>query len=106
SLRSITLSVEKSFTSQANRVVYLAASKRVIGPAPEVPAMRLVQNTSVLLPSGETTPVPVTSTRFDSITFLGSLSGIGGHAEPGRAPTSIRSRGARCGHRCFGMSRG
>ena len=63
SLRSITPSVVKSFTSQANRVVKEDASKRVIGPAPDFPAIRFFQNSSVMFPSGETTPVPVTNTR-------------------------------------------
>ena len=44
-----------------------------MGPAPDFPAMRLVQNVSVLLPSGEMTPVPVMNTRPGSPTGADSL---------------------------------
>src|SRR5437867_2674637 len=63
SLRSTMPLLEKSFTSHAKRVEYAVASNRVMVPAPDFPAVRLAQNASVLFPSGEMTPVPVTKTR-------------------------------------------
>src|SRR5207253_5163939 len=52
-----------AFTSQANFTGLRAGSNRVIGPAPERPAMRPSQVLETLVPSGVTTPRPVIATR-------------------------------------------
>ena len=57
----------KFFNSQANRVLNLDASKRVIGPAPLTPAIKLFQNSGTVLPSGVSAPNPVTTTLLSSI---------------------------------------
>jgi hypothetical protein len=51
------------FTSQAMRHFWSLASKRVIGPAPDLPAIRLLQVVSTSQPRGVTRPRPVTTTR-------------------------------------------
>src|SRR5918993_2371766 len=53
----------KSRTSPAMRVVTLDASKCVIGPMPERPLTMPSQVLARSLPSGETMPIPVTTTR-------------------------------------------
>jgi hypothetical protein len=45
------------------RVEKRLTSKRVIGPMPLRPATMLAQAVSILLPTGETIPRPVTTTR-------------------------------------------
>src|SRR5436309_6237371 len=92
SLRSSTPSVVKSLTSQAKRVPYPVVSNRVIGPAPEQPATSRRQNCSPSLPSGETIPRPVTSTRCGAgFTVRALLSTIpddraAEHSSPARSP--------------------
>src|SRR5690242_9158678 len=51
------------FTSQAKRTGSCAGSKRVMGPAPDVPAMSALHVVSVSVPNGVTSPRPVTATR-------------------------------------------
>src|SRR5512147_718643 len=50
------------FTSQAKCVEWWEASKCVMGPAPERPARRACQVSSVPIPTGDTSPTPVTTT--------------------------------------------
>jgi hypothetical protein len=52
------------FTSPAIRAECCEASKRVIGPMPLDPAQSACQFASVPMPSGETSPTPVTTTRL------------------------------------------
>src|SRR5467141_4758753 len=52
-----------AFTSQANFTGLCAGSNRVIGPAPERPAMRPSQVLETLVPRGVTNPRPVIATR-------------------------------------------
>src|ERR1043166_3732073 len=59
----------KPRTSPAIRVEKFDASKRVIGPMPLHPAASAFQLASVPMPSGDTSPRPVTTTR--RILFLG-----------------------------------
>src|SRR5947208_8270768 len=53
----------KPLTSQANFTGLWTGSKRVIGPAPDRPAMRPSQVLWTLVPSGVTVPRPVIATR-------------------------------------------
>src|SRR5690349_10726961 len=53
----------KSFTSPAMRVANALASKRVIGPMPLTPPTTFFQAVSMSLPTGDTMPRPVTTTR-------------------------------------------
>src|SRR5690606_39856461 len=57
------LVTSKSRTSPAMRVVKPVVSKCVIGPMPERPLMTPSQLLARSLPSGETRPRPVTTTR-------------------------------------------
>src|SRR6185503_3609442 len=50
-------------TSQANRTPWRAASNLVIGAAPDRPARRPAQDSATVLPTGVTSPRPVTTTR-------------------------------------------
>jgi hypothetical protein len=61
---SMNCSGSNCFTSPANRVENAAASKRVIGPMPLVPAHSASQFARVPMPTGETNPTPVTTTRL------------------------------------------
>ena len=54
----------KSLTSHAKCVLNKEASNLVIGPAPDLPASRFFQVSSVELPSGVSAPKPVTTTRL------------------------------------------
>src|SRR5687768_14521425 len=59
------------FTSQAKWVECWDASKSVIGPAPDLPASRPAQVSSVPIPRGDTSPTPVTTTlRFSANLLL------------------------------------
>ncbi len=49
-------------TSPANRVGKSPASKRVMGPTPETPSSSARQVSSVPIPTGVTSPMPVTAT--------------------------------------------
>src|SRR6266403_4367857 len=53
----------KFFTSPAILQSNAAASKWVIGPMPLTPARRFFQHSSVPMPSAQTSPTPVTTTR-------------------------------------------
>ncbi len=61
---SMNCSGSKFFTSPANRVEKCVASKRVIGPMPLVPAHNASQFAWVPIPTGDTRPTPVTTTRL------------------------------------------
>src|SRR5512142_948864 len=63
SLRSMNFVGSKSFTSPAIRVGNVEASKSVIGPTPLLPATSALQDSSTPMPTGETSPIPVTTTR-------------------------------------------
>src|ERR1043165_1565796 len=52
----------KPFTSQANRDECCEASNSVMGPAPDRPAWRDFHVSSVPMPTGDTSPTPVTTT--------------------------------------------
>src|SRR3546814_2622987 len=73
----------RSFTSQAIVHFWSDASKRVIVPAPDFPASRLVQQVSTSAPSGVTKPSPVTTIRRIVIPFVGPC--------PRKGPHQIRS---------------
>src|SRR5678815_252236 len=53
----------KPFTSHAKRTDSREGSNLVMGPAPERPARRALQVDSVSVPTGVTSPMPVTTTR-------------------------------------------
>src|SRR3954471_16435902 len=53
----------KPFTSAAMRVGSIDASNFVMGPTPLTPRVRFSQAWATVLPTGETTPSPVTTTR-------------------------------------------
>src|SRR3954463_14614846 len=58
----------KPFTSAAMRVGSIDASNFVMGPTPLTPRVRFSQAWATVLPTGETTPSPVTTTRrFDML---------------------------------------
>src|SRR5687768_4283276 len=61
---SIHWSGSKFLTSPAKRVENADASKRVMGPMPVTPPQRASQFASVPIPTGETRPMPVTTTRL------------------------------------------
>ena len=63
SLRSMNFVGSKPFTSPAMRVGNVDASNRVIGPMPLLPATIAAQDSSTPIPTGETRPRPVTTTR-------------------------------------------
>src|SRR5690606_6373112 len=63
SFRSMYCSGSNSLTSQANRTLSLLASNLAIGAAPERPASRPLQVDSTSVPTGVTSPRPVTTTR-------------------------------------------
>src|ERR1700756_355858 len=60
---SIQLKGSKFFTSPAILQSNAAGSKCVIGPMPLTPATRFFQLSSVPMPSAQTSPTPVTTTR-------------------------------------------
>ena len=68
--RSKWLSKSRFFTSQANWVLNLEASKRVIGAEPLFPFKRPSQYSCALFPIGVSAPIPVTTTRFNSMLFV------------------------------------
>src|SRR5690349_10050252 len=57
------LSGSKPFTSQANRTDSFCGSNLVMGAAPDVPARSALQVESTSVPTGVTSPRPVTTTR-------------------------------------------
>ncbi len=63
SFRSMNFSGSKPFTSPAMRVGKVEASNRVMGPMPLLPATSALQDSSTPMPTGETSPSPVTTTR-------------------------------------------
>jgi hypothetical protein len=65
-IKSVT---SKFFTSHANLVLKLVASKRVIKSQPLTPFERPFQNSSTVLPMGVSAPSPVTTTLFNVILF-------------------------------------
>src|SRR3954470_5726454 len=63
----------KFLTSAAMRVGRTDASKCVMGPTPLTPFSRLSQADATVLPTGDTTPRPVTTTlRFDMCFGVGA----------------------------------
>src|SRR3954463_7644445 len=64
SFLSTNCSGSKCCTSPAIRAEYCDASKRVIGPMPLLPASMASQFACVPMPSGDTSPTPVTTTRL------------------------------------------
>ena len=64
SLADIQSAALNPFTSPAIRVGSGVASNRVIGPIPPRPLMRLSQAAGIELPTGETMPSPVMTTRL------------------------------------------
>src|SRR4051794_16492590 len=64
SFLSTNCSGSKCCTSPAIRAEYCDASKRVIGPMPLLPASSASQFACVPMPSGDTSPTPVTTTRL------------------------------------------
>ena len=64
SFLSMNCSGSKSLTSPAMRAENCDASNRVIGPMPLRPAQSASQFASVPMPSGDTRPTPVTTTRL------------------------------------------
>src|SRR6266540_1961050 len=63
----------KPFTSQAKRDECCEASNSVMGPAPDRPAWRDFQVSSVPIPTGDTRPTPVTTTLRSAATVIWSL---------------------------------
>src|SRR5262245_4405 len=63
SFLSSQLSGSKPLTSPAKRVAYRDASKSVMGATPERPLRIPFHVSSVPMPSGDTSPMPVTTTR-------------------------------------------
>ena len=61
---SIQLSGSKPFTSPAKRVVCRDASNSVIGAMPDCPAQIPFHVSAVPMPTGDTRPIPVTTTRL------------------------------------------
>src|SRR6476620_5117248 len=61
---STNFSGSKPLTSPAIRADHCAASKRVMGPMPLFPAQSAFQVSSVPMPTDETRPTPVTTTRL------------------------------------------
>src|SRR5688572_23472518 len=61
---STNCSGSKFFTSPAMREANADASKRVIFPMPPWPAVNARQFNSVPMPTGDTSPMPVTTTRL------------------------------------------
>src|SRR3954453_8031523 len=63
SFRSMYCSGSNPFTSQAKRTCCLEASNLVIGAAPDLPSSSALQVESTSVPTGVTSPRPVTTTR-------------------------------------------
>jgi hypothetical protein len=61
--RQVVIHVEKSATPPPNRVEKRLTSKRVMGAMPLRPARMFVQAAATVLPTGDTMPRPVTTTR-------------------------------------------
>src|SRR3546814_5755882 len=74
-------------TSHAIVHFWSDASKWVIVPAPDLPAIRLAHVVSTSAPSGVTKPKPVTTTRRIVIPFIGPC--------PRRVPRHYRRRASR-----------
>src|SRR3546814_17127759 len=89
----------RSFTSQAIVHCWSDASKRVIVPAPDFPASRLVQQVSTSAPSGVTKPSPVTTIRRIVIPFVGPCPRKGPHQIGRRASIKKASRSLRASAR-------
>src|SRR3954468_24914185 len=64
SFLSTNCSGSKPFTSPAIRAENCVASNRVIGPIPLWPAQSASQFVQVPMPTGDTRPTPVTTTRL------------------------------------------
>src|SRR3954470_16005335 len=62
SFLSMNLAGSKLFTSPAMRLGRSLASKRVMGPTPDLPAMAASHDSLVPMPKGVTRPIPVTTT--------------------------------------------
>src|SRR5690606_23544633 len=83
----------KSRTSPAMRTGKPEASKRVIGPMPGRPATIASQAAGTPIPTGETMPRPVTTTRRRDMGETGSIGRECGAARAGRrAPPGTRRR--------------
>src|SRR5438067_1683409 len=72
---SMNASGSKPFTSPAMRVANCDASNLVIGPTPLLPAVNAAQFASVPMPSDDTRPMPVTTTR--RVLVMSLLFGLG-----------------------------
>src|SRR6185436_13699764 len=72
----------KPLTSQAKCTGSSAESKRVIGPAPDSPAMRAAQVLATSFPNGVTRPIPVTATRRVTLLAFPHLVVEVGHRRP------------------------
>ncbi len=78
------------FTSPAIWVFIPAASNRVIGPIPELPARQAFQLSSTPIPRGVTAPKPVTTTRRCATVLLLNPSMTGSLREESQgAPGSL-----------------
>ena len=86
SFLSMNRSGSKPLTSPAMRHANCDASNFVIGPTPHRPAQSASQFASVPIPSDDTRPIPVTTTRLLTI-------------PPGPSPTSWSWRAIRCTRR-------
>src|SRR5689334_4326480 len=67
---SINCSGSKLRTSAAIWQAYCDTSKEVILPTPLLPASRLLQTSSVVLPTPQMSPMPVTTTRRAKLLLL------------------------------------
>ena len=89
SLRSSTVEGSKSSTSPAMVQGTRDASKLAMVRTPDSPATSRVQNSSTLVPSGVTAPMPVTTTRRDRLIARTSRCGWW---RPGRRRPRARER--------------
>ncbi len=81
----------KPFTSAAMRVGNVEASNRVIGATPLLPATRALQDSSTPMPTGDTSPRPVTTTRRLLMRFTSTRDVTPGTARPpGPVPARLR----------------
>src|SRR5258705_4677709 len=82
--------------------VLVCASNFVIGPMPDLPCVSADQNSSTVLPTGVSAPMPVTTTRRGSTALrvvLDVLDGVAdGHDVPGLLASDLDVRGLLPGH--------
>src|SRR5574343_461034 len=82
-------SMLKPFTSPANLTDSAAGSKRVTVAMPDWPATRLVQDRSTVLPTGVTSPSPVTTMRRRVMRKWGFGSGHAGRDAAACRPSGL-----------------